>query len=346
MSKFATTAEAAELPPGSPPVLAVIVDTEEEFDWTRPFSREATGVSSIMRQGSMHALFRRHGIVPSYLMDWPVATTPDSVAFLRRLLERGECEIGAHLHPWVNPPHEEEVTTPNSYGGNLPPDLERRKIAALTAAVERAFGRHPRVFKAGRYGLGPATHGTLVELGYEVDASVVPHTTFESDGGPDFRAVPDRPFWTGPGGRLLELPVSVGFAGLLAAKGPAIFPRIEAPLARRLRLPGVAARCGLLERIPLTPEGCGADELKRLTRAMVARGHRVLSLCYHSPSLVPGHTPYVRDETQLRAFLGTCDAYFDFFAREIGGRFATPAEILAACRAGREAAPASPRLTA
>ncbi|WP_207478026.1 polysaccharide deacetylase family protein [Arenibaculum pallidiluteum] len=334
--------EPAALPPGSTPVLAVIVDTEEEFDWSKPFSRSAVGVASIPAQASMQAVFRRHGIAPTYAIDWPVAATPVSIAFMRRLLDRGECEIGAHLHPWVNPPHEETLSAPNSYAGNLPRELERRKIDALTRLIERNFGRHPRLYKAGRYGIGPQTPGILAELGYEIDASVVPHTSFRGDGGPDFRAGPDRPFWFGPGDRLLELPVSTGFAGRLSARGPALFPWLEGRIGRTLRLPGIAARTGLLERIPLTPEGCGLEDLKRVARAMLADGHRVLTLCYHSPSLVPGHTPYVRDEAQLRAFLATCDAFFDFFASEAGGRFATAAEILDACRAARAAPAGTP----
>ena len=327
-------------------MLAVIVDTEEEFDWSAPFSRSAVGVTSIPSQTHMQAVFRRHGIVPTYVMDWPVVATPTSMAFMRRLMERGECEIGAHLHPWVTPPHEETLSGPNSYAGNLPPDLERRKIEALTRLIERNFGRHPRIYKAGRYGIGPATPGILADLGYEIDASVVPYTSFGRDGGPSFHGRPDRPHWIGPGGRLLELPVTTGFAGAAADAGPAVFRRIDGPLGRALHLPGIVSRTGLMERIPLTPEGCDLAALKRLTRALLARGHQVLTLCYHSPSMVPGHTPYVRTEAQLRSFIETCDAYFDFFAREAGGRFATAFEILAECRTEAPAAPAAARIPA
>jgi hypothetical protein len=313
------------------PLLAVIVDTEEEFDWSQPFSRDAVAVGSIAAQPRMHALFDRWGIVPTYLVDWPVATTAPAVEVLRRLKEDGRCEIGAHLHPWVNPPYDEAVTVRNSYAGNLPRDLERAKLSALTQAIAENFGAAPQVYKAGRYGLGPHTAELLAELGYRVDASVVPHTDFTADGGPDFRGRPDRPHRLG--NRLVELPLSVGFVGRLAPWGPALFPTLAAPPWRHARLPGIAARLRVLERLRLTPEGFCLADLKRLTRAMLARGHRVFSFCYHSPSVEPGHTPYVRTAADLSAFMDTCEGYFRFFAEELGGHFTTPAAIAAALEA-------------
>jgi len=319
------------------PVLAVIVDTEEEFDWSRPFSRSAVRVGSIAKQLLMHQVFGRHGIVPTYVVDTPVATTPSSVKVLEGLLRAGRCEIGAHLHPWVAPPHAEEVNARNSYPGNLPRQLEYDKLAGLTEAIQRNFGTRPVVYKAGRYGFGSCTSDTLEALGYQVDVSVVPHTSFAGDGGPDFRRFPDRPYWFGTNGTLLELPLSVGFAGRLAPQGDTLFPRLQNPWARRLRLGGVAARLGLLERLRLTPEGNDLAAMKRLTRAMLAQGHQVFTFCYHSPSLGTGHTPYVQSEDDLRAFLSACEGYFEFFAGELGGRFATVTAIRAelAAAAGR-----------
>src|SRR3546814_5249321 len=91
---------------------------------------------------------------------------------LRRFQDDGECTIGTHLHPWVNPPFEEAVTGPNSFAGNLPPALERAKLGVLTDTIEAAFGRRPTVYRAGRYGVGPNTAAILRDLGYRVDVSV------------------------------------------------------------------------------------------------------------------------------------------------------------------------------
>jgi hypothetical protein len=68
------------------------------------------------------------------------------------------------------------------------------------------------------------------------------------------------------------------------------------------RLPGVFARTRLLERIPLTPEGTTPGEAIRAIDAALADGLPLLVFLFHSPSLAPGHTPYVRTTRDLDAF--------------------------------------------
>ena len=318
------------------PELLIVVDTEEEFDWTRPFSRDSVATSSIPAQAHAHAIYDRFGIVPTYVIDYPVATDPASVAFLRGLRDAGRAEIGAHLHPWVTPPHLEAVTTRNSYHCNLPAELERAKIAALTEAIAQAFGARPAAFKAGRYGYGRHTGAALAELGYQVDCSFVPHTNLSADGGPDFRGRPDAPHWLSEG--LLEVPLTVGFLGALPALGAKADWLFDSPGAERLRIPGVLARTGLVARSRLTPEGTPAEEQCRLIAAMAERGHRTFSLTYHSPSLAPGHTPYVRSEADLARFLAAIERVLTFFRDEMGGRFTTLDAVHARESARRQAA--------
>ena len=303
------------------PELLIVVDTEEEFDWGAPFSRAATATRSIPAQARAHEIYDRYGIVPTYVVGYPVATDPAAAAFLRGLREGGRAEIGAHLHPWVTPPHVEAVNARNSYHCNLPPDLERAKIAALTEALEAAFGERPVIFKAGRYGFGPRTGRMLAELGYRIDCSKLPYTDLRADGGPDHRGTPPDPHWLAEG--LLEVPLTVGFFGAAAAAGPRLGGLFDSPAAARLRLPGLLSRSGLVARSRLTPEGVSADEQCRLIEALARRGRRVFTLAYHSPSLEPGHTPYVRDQAALAEFLARIERVLSFFRDEMGGRFTT-----------------------
>ena len=313
----------ATLPPG-PPLLQVVVDTEEEFDWGAPFDRNSVSVRAIDAQPVAQEILRAYDLVPTYVIDYPVATTASALSVLRSIRHSGQCIIGTHLHPWVNPPAEEPVSTFNSYPGNLPPGLEQRKLQALTHAIAEGFGSRPTIYKAGRYGLGPATLTTLIALGYEIDLSVVPHTDLGADGGPDFRRHPDQPYWLGPRDEVLEIPLSRGFSGSAASLGPTIFQAVESGFGRALHLGGILARSGLLERATLTPEGNALTTQKRLLRAMIGQGHRVFSLTYHSPSLLPGCTPYVRNATDLQRFLDAIRRLLDYFFGELGGRPTTP----------------------
>src|SRR3546814_20538495 len=86
------------------------------------------------------------------------------------------------LHPWVNPPHEEDVTTANSYVGTLPEALERAKIVASRDRIAQETGKPPISFRAGRYGVGPNSARLLEEAGFRPDSSV--RTAFDYRGTP------------------------------------------------------------------------------------------------------------------------------------------------------------------
>jgi hypothetical protein len=316
-------------PADNPPMVVVVVDTEAEFDWAQQPPRRARGVSSVKCQAQTQPIFERYGVRPTFVLDYPVSSTPDGYEFIRDLHRSGLCEIGAHLQPWDNPPFVEPTTDRNSYPGNLPAALEREKLAHLTGVIAENIGVQPRIYKAGRYGVGHATAGILAELGYEIDVSVVPGTDLTEKLGPDFSRCGARPYWFGAEPALLEIPLSIGYAGLLAPTGPVAHLLTMNERLKAFHVPGVLARLGLVERIALTPEGISFAEQRRLTRALLRNGHRVFSFTYHSPSLAPGNTPYVRSEADLRAFLLRIEQYLDFFMGELGGRPATPFEIKA-----------------
>jgi peptidoglycan/xylan/chitin deacetylase (PgdA/CDA1 family) len=281
----------------------VVGDCEEEFDWGKPLDRASTDISAIAALPDATRRFAAAGVVPTYVCDWPVAASPGSAATMREMVEAGLCDIGAHLHPWVNPPHEEEVSQANSFAGRLPFELERAKLAALTEKLNALAGKPPCAFRAGRYGVGPNTALILAELGYRLDLSVRACFDYSNEDGPDFTSFPIRPYWVGD---LLEVPLTTCLAGPLGAL-PA--------LTRFAWLRGPFARTGLLNRVPLTPEGVPLAEAKTAIETLLDRGHRLFSLSFHTPTVEPGHTPYVRDAADLRAFWAWWDGVFDLFAR-------------------------------
>ncbi|MCR0985120.1 glycosyltransferase [Roseomonas populi] len=338
-SRFHALADTIGTGPQDAPVLLTMVDAEEAFDWSRPFSRDATDVSSMRSQHLAHRVFSRHGVVPVYLADYPVAAQDAGRAPLRELLQDGLCDLGAQLHPWVTPPFTESVGEANSFARNLPAMVELEKARRLTGALEDAFGIAPRIYRTGRFGVGPRTADVLKQLGYVADSSVNPcWPTAAQRHDPSVWINPPGPYWVDRERTLMEIPVSAALVGRLAPQGDRLAPYLFRPGADRLRLAGAAARLGLLERIRLSPEGMTVEEAKRLTRAMLAQGHRVFALTYHSPSLEPGNTPYVRTAAQRDHFLAWLDEYYAFFREELGGRNTTWREVRFG--AGAAAAPA------
>src|SRR3954469_24045493 len=100
--------------PAERPHLIVMVDAEEEFLWEQ-FSRSANSVRNIAAQIRAQEILERFGIKPTYLVDYPVAAQPEGYEPLKALLDAGRCDIGAQLHPWVNPPMREEITLHNTF---------------------------------------------------------------------------------------------------------------------------------------------------------------------------------------------------------------------------------------
>jgi len=321
--------QAVSLPLDTAPRLHVVVDTEEEFDWYAPFDRRNTGVTAMAAIDGFQELCDEVGLSPTYVIDYPIASQPAGYAALARYAAEGRATIGAHLHAWVSPPFDEDLVGPanqrHSFQGNLPRALERDKLARLTEVIERNLGVRCTVHKAGRYGFGPNTASILAELGYTTDCSISAGFDWSALEGPDFQHFTSAAFTFGRG--LLELPASGGFVGWTPLGLRRALYRLAArPSLSALRLKGVSARLGLAERILLSPEGYTFEDLARFARAPLAQGERLLTLTLHSPSLVPGHTPYVRTAADRDTLLRVLRRFFEFFLGELGGRPTTPAE--------------------
>lgn len=315
------------VPRETAPVLSVVIDTEEEFDWSARFDRQATAVTALRAVGRVQRLFNEFAVRPTYVVDYPVAAQAEGCAAIKAFVDAGAAEIGAHLHPWVSPPHDEDVCAHNSYPGNLDADLEARKLHALSDRIAAAFGRPPVIYKAGRWGFGPHTAAILERQGFEVDLSVSPPFDYSADGGPDYAGFSAHPYWFGARRPLLGLPLTGSFVGLLRHHGERWYRVVNRDGWRRARVPAILARLRLLDRLALSPEGMTLDELRRLTRALLADGLRTFVLSFHSPSLQPGCTPYVRTDAQLERLYDTLRGYLEFFLGELGGSSRTPLEI-------------------
>ena len=297
-----TKADAVRFKPGFGQRYIVTVDTEEEFDWTKPIARDGHTLHSVARLARFQEFCEAKGVCPIYLVDYPIITSPTAVEILRNAVAAGKAEVGVQLHPWVSPPFDEEVSQFNSFAGTLPTELERAKFRNLRDAIENAIGKAPLMYRAGRYGVGPNTADILSEGGIAVDTSVRATFDYSTGGGPNFRDFPITPYWIDRTKGLMELPLTTVYWGLLRQFGTALYARMW----RVPRLRGALARIGMLERIPLTPEGVTIEEALRGIDIAIDMQLPVLVFSFHSPSLAPGFTPYVRNEDDL-------DALYDWF---------------------------------
>jgi hypothetical protein len=211
---------------------------------------------------------------------------------------------------------------------NLPDALIREKLSGLHALIGERLGITPRCFRAGRWGFSGSVAATLVSLGYDVDTSVSPLVDWSADAGPDYRAAPATayrlrpaaPLEPAPAGELVEIPATVGFLRGTPARRMRFREWALRPVPRRLRMVGVLERLGIATLRWLSPEGATGSEMIRLARTLVASGARFLNMSFHSPTLVPGLTPFVRTSRDRQRFLGHVEQFLAF-ARGSGFRF-------------------------
>ena len=306
----------------------VTIDTEEEFDWATPGASDDYDVSAIAALPAMQQRFAAHGVSPIYMVDYVVAASETAAAIIRDiLLSDSATAIGAQLHSWVTPPLGDARARARveTFAGNLPREMEAAKLDRLIAVIERSLHRRPCIYRAGRYGVGPHTIAALAARGFRLDASMRARFDYSGEGGPDFSQVTATPFLLSDGG-IVELPLTAIYTGLLRRHGATLHPL----LGRVPRGRGVFARSGLLSRVPLTPEGTSVREAVRAIDVAAQDGERLLQLSFHSPSLVPGHTPYVRTERDLARFHAWWEHVFAALARH-GYAPASLQQVLDAC---------------
>ncbi len=320
--------------PGFGQRFIVTVDTEEEFRWDQPLARTGHTLETVSRLRDFQKFCDGYGVKPVYLVDYPIAESAEAVAVLRDLVADSGAEVGIQLHPWVNPPFEEEVNQFNSFAGNLPNALETQKFTGLVETIRNNIGVEPRMYRAGRYGAGPSTaammcammaQGTLGAGGLVIDSSVRTKFDYSYAGGPDYRAQSLHPWWINREARLVELPLTTIFWGVFRKFGDFLYPR----LWRWPWMRGALAELAVMERISLSPEGIPVREALKAIDIAVKDQLPILNFSFHSPSLSPGYTPYVRSEADLEKFYDWWRIVLDYLAMK-GIQAASIDEVVAA----------------
>ncbi len=293
-------------------------------------SKDAYALNAVPALAEGQRYFTGAGVAPTYFIDYPVLADDRAAAIFREAIAADAADFGVHLHPWVTPPFGEEINRVNSYAGNLPEEIERAKIRHMRDLMQQQLGISVVAYRAGRYGIGPNSYRILAEEGFTCDSSVRNLYDYRDDGGPDFRWQTHHPYFDGPDGAILEIPLTSLFVGRAGRIGRSVYGRLGAfDIARSL-----LARTGMMERVPLTPEGTPVAKACAAIDVAMDVGLRLLTMSFHSPSLAPGHTPYVRDAAELKDFYRWFDVVFNHCAKR-GIEPARLGEIISAARAGR-----------
>lgn len=296
----------------------ITIDTEED-NWG-DYTDTVGSVENISALPRLQALFDKYRVIPTYLINYPVASQQSSIDVLKAFLDEGVCEIGTHCHPWNTPPVDEALNAKNSMMCNLDYDLLIKKMRHLHETIENNFNIKPQAFRAGRWALNEDVARCLSELGYLVDTSMSPFVDWSSSQGPDFRASSTYPFYFDANnlslhdvqGDLLEVPPTIGFYQKNFKLCDYLQNKISDGVFSRFRLLGILDRLNLLNFHWLSPELSDGPEMVKLSKRFVKSGHKFLNMSFHSTSLLPGKSPFVSDEAGLEDFLEKIEIFLQY----------------------------------
>ena len=321
------------------PLAVVSIDTEEDH-WGADAGSE-TSARNVQQLFRVQELFEKCGARPTYLANYAVLESMESVAVLSHLASKDAVEIGVHCHPWNTPPFRSHESG-ESMMNRLDVETNTAKVRSVVTRLKGELGVNPQSFRAGRWGFGPTVAGALKPNGLTIDCSVTPGLNWGSEEGPDYTVAPDQPyrfhandpFTEADDGELFEVPITVGFLRGRSRRLAPIRDRLSRSPVRRTKVVGALDRLGLLTQRTLSPEVASVKDMRALIDAQIQGGASIVHVTFHSSTLLPGATPFVRDATDRRQFLKAIDLILGH-CRSQNLQFATISEVAQLVRRGR-----------
>ena len=254
-------------------------------------------------------LCNKYGFKPVWLTNYEMVMSDDYVNYIKEPLANGQCEIGIHVHAWNNPPL---YDLRGKYNGNpylieYPDEVMREKLKTTYDLIQQRLGVNVKSHRAGRWAMDDRYFHLLEEFGVICDCSYTPGVSwasFEGEttrGGSDYRNVPNSAHMVG---NVLELPVTVRHYSHYLSMGKNLKHNL------RTMIKGGT--------IWLRPALSSLNDMKKLAKAVDAEnGSDYLEFMIHSSELMPGGSPYFKDEMDINHLYYSMDQLFAY-VRELG----------------------------
>lgn len=312
-------------------IFVLSIDTEEEWDWSGDFPEKDFSVSNVKQIPKLQTFCENLGIRPTYFTDYAVAENPRAVDILKTIADKNTCEIGAHLHPWCNPPFYGKTRERESHVVNLPISQVEEKLDALIALLNKNFGVMPNAFRSGRWGINGEVLNLLEKKGFQVDSSMFPffkndyftceHTTLVPY-WPEY----ENPMYPGSQRNIIEIPVTAGFNHKKFSAMLKIYNAITHPRLHHLRLTALFWHTHLLRKLYLCPEVTSGKDMQPLIDSALDNDHPVLHMYLHSSSLIDGATGFMDQKNAFDVICNNIQHVIEYTRSKTNIKFCTSSE--------------------
>jgi len=301
------------------------VDTEADNQWVPGLPITTQNLRFIPQFQSLCDTFR---IYPTYLVTSEICDDRFAVKLLTEYWGSGRAEIGSHLHIWSTPPFEDldgfrYNDLYHGYANELPETMLKEKIDYLTHQFFSTFGFKPTSFRSGRFGFNETCANILMQNGYLVDSSITPYINWSKQkglpngtGGPNFVYEGVRPHSIrNANGSICEIPVTIlptRFPFTSSQRLTRLYSSLQTSMAGKImRKITFGSQPVWFRPFPYTTIGM----LHKVLKTAMEMNLECVTMMLHSSELMPGCSPYRRDQKDVDELLSLMEALFTLLER-------------------------------
>ena len=264
-------------------------------------------------------LCEEYGFCPVYLTNNEMAESDQFCAFLKGKASENKCEVGMHLHAWNTQP---TYALKKKYSGlpyitEYPEEIIYEKHLYLKQKIEDRTGVSPVSYRAGHWATNESLFKVLDQLNFTVDCSVTPGISWSGcegltvPSGNDYRSANIKPYRISK--NIIEVP-------LTSAKFRTFYGSNMKQRIKNIAF-GVSG--------VLRPAAASLEIMKRTALHVEKSGNNYLEFMIHSSELMPGGSPYFKNEEEIEQMYRTMEDFFIWVsAKYTGISLADYAEVL------------------
>lgn len=281
----------------------ITVDTEGDNLW-RYHDGDIITTRNSLYIPAFQNLCEEYAFKPVYLVNYEMANDDVFVESANLWQNGGKCEVGIHVHAWNNPPL---VDLRRKFKGQpylieYSHDEMRQKFYILFELLTKKFGKSPLSHRAGRWAMNSFYFQILKEYGIKTDCSVTPFIDWSTakggiGGGSDYSSADIAPHFING---VYEVPMTIR--------------RLTS--SRKKKLLGLFQfEKAVTSHVWLRPALCSFENMKALVDAVDAESDTdYLEFMVHSSELMPGGSPYTKNEKRSALFNDRVKKIFDYIA--------------------------------
>lgn len=279
----------------------ITVDTEGDNLWAwKPGETITTENAKYVDR--FQKLCENYSFIPVYLCNYEMIKDSFFCSYVSQKAMEGKCEIGMHLHAWNSPPIIElnNIFNGRAYITEFSREQMLDKHIFLRDFIIERTGITPTSYRSGRWATNEVLFSVLDEIGIKIDCSVTPGLTLEHcpgmtvKGGNSYIGYPSKPYKLTDS--LIEVPMTT--------------KRIK-------RFEGVSLKNSLGNLIKgkqfwLRPAIHSFEEMVFLINQMEKEGIHYLEFMIHSSELMPGGSPYGKDDESVERIYQRMEDVFKY----------------------------------